>query len=796
MSVIRNALPSMKLRTAPVRVLALLLGLMLGASAFAQMGTSAGNADDKNAIALPEVTITAQKRTESLQDVPVSVQAISGETLQAMSVQNFENLEVPGIRVSRGGMADTITVRGIGSGQNLGFEQSAPMYLDGIYYGRARTQRVAFLDLERIEVLKGPQPTYFGKNATAGAINIASRKPGRDFEGQVEASFEPVTDESVVGGAVSTPLNDDWAMRVAGRYRDSKGYITNTVTGRREPAVNDQLARVSLVGTPNDKLTVTANVYYGANEDKGRNNQPTICEPNYRRDISTVAQEPCLFDRRKASFASFPASVVQRDPELFRDAGGAAFLNDLETWGAVAQLDWALAGGLTLTSLTGYYQYDNYQFIDTDQGVADVGSATFIENYDQTSQEFRLLSAEDARLKWFLGVYADQNSNKVRSGSTYVGANLLPFTAPAVPPQTNRTAAFVRNNTGSTYYLSDEGADSWAVFGEVGFPLGEQVSVRLGSRYEQVKKDLKFTGCFIETAYAPCALTNQVAGLPNRRTDKKFQPTLVVEMRPVDDILLYASAKRGFKSGGFSGTDGLPFAPESVTAYELGAKTKLLDNRLLLNVTIFDSKYDELQVSSFDPVTNLFATTNAASAKSKGLELETQFAATERLRLGLNVSYLDATYQDFKNAPCWAGQAVLGTGCGPSAANPLVPVQNLSGVVTPYAPEWSGTLTADYRVELTNGLVLGFGGDLYSTSEFATLTDINPRSFQDSFTKINLRASLGRSDGRWEVALIGRNVTDELTAAFKNTIPGGFFSVASFTEPPATVTLQVRAKFD
>jgi len=788
-----NLRPSPRMRIAAVRAWGLVAGLLIASSAFSQ---SSSRAADDDAAILPEVTITAQKRSESLQDVPISVQAIAGEALQAMSVQNFENLEVPGIRVSRGGMADTITVRGIGSGQNLGFEQSAPMYIDGIYYGRARTQRLAFLDLERMEVLKGPQPTYFGKNATAGAINIASRKPGRELRSEVEASFEPVTDEYTVGGAVSAPLNEDWAVRFAGRYRDSKGYITNTATGRREPAMNDKVARISLSGTPSDRLTVSANVYYGENRDEGRNNQGAICEANYRRDYSTVAQDPCVVDLKKASVARVPAAAAQRDPELFRDAGGIPFLNELETYGAVAQLDWELAGGLTLTSLTGYYKFDNYQFIDTDQGVADVFTATFIETYDQTSQEFRLLSADDAKVKWFLGGYIDTNGNTVRSSSNFVGANLLPFAPPPVPPQTNRTAAYVANNTGSTYSISDEGAESWALFGGVAFPLGDQASIRVGSRYEEVKKDITFTGCLTTTPFGVCTLTDQLVGLPSSRKDKEFQPTLALEYRPAEDILLYASGKRGFKSGGFSGNDGGSFAPETVTAYELGAKTRLLNGRVILNLTIFDSEYKDLQVASFDPVTNLFKTTNAASAKSNGVELETQFAATEQLRFGLNVSYLDATYDDFKDAQCWAGQFVLGTGCAPSAANPAVAVQNLSGVVTPYAPEWSGTFSADYRVDLANGLRLGFGGDLYSTTEFATLTDINPRSFQDSYTKLNLRVSLGRGDGRWEAALVGRNITDERTAAFKNTIPAGFFSVAAFTEPPATVTLQARVRFD
>jgi len=744
---------------------------------------------------LEEIVVTAQKRVERLQDVPISVQAVSGEMLEDMGVQNFENFEVPGVRVSRGGMADTITVRGIGSGQNLGFEQSAPMYIDGVYYGRARTQRLGFLDLERIELLKGPQPTFLGKNATGGAINITTRKPGRELEGDVEASFEPVTDEYALSGAVSVPLGERWAVRGAARYRDSEGYITNTLTGNREPAVEDKLARLTFVGDPTDALRVTAIGYYAGNVDVGRNNQATICEPNYRRDVTSVAQDPCLFDRRKAAFAAAPAAAEAARPDLYRDANGASFLSDMDAYGGSVQLDWELPGGLSFTSLSAYYEYESYQFIDTDQGAANFATASFTENFDQLSQEFRLVSPQDGALRWFLGVYADRNNNDVVSASNFDARNLIPFTPPAVPPQTNRTPAFVANNTAGSVSTLFENAEAWAVFGDASYAISDQFSLRGGLRYEEVKKDVASASC-IAAPYVACTPVNDLAPTAvTERTDTKLQPALTLEYRPLTDVMLYASYKEGFKSGGFSGTDAGPFEPEKASAWEVGAKTRLYDNRILFNLTLFRGTYDDLQVSSFDPVTNLFATTNAASAKNQGAELELQFAATEALRLSLNVAYLDATYERFTNSPCWGGQLVLGTGCGPSPTNPAVNVQNLSGVVLPYAPEWSGNAAADYRLAVGDQYALRFGTDVFFTTEFATLTDINPRSFQGGFAKVNARIAFGRADEVWELALVGRNLTDKRTAAFKNTIPGGFFSIASFTEPPATYTVQARYRF-
>jgi outer membrane receptor protein involved in Fe transport len=768
----------------------ILAGVLMTVSSLA---SAQGGASPDAEVALDEIVVTAQKRTERLQDVPISVQAVTGEMLQNMGVQNFENFEVPGVRVSRGGMSDTITVRGIGSGQNLGFEQSAPMYLDGVYYGRARTQRLGFLDIEQIELLKGPQPTFLGKNATAGAINIRTRRPGRELEREVELSYEPETEEVTAFVAASVPLNDRWAIRGAARYRDSEGYLTNTITGRKEPAINDKLARLTLVGDVTESTRVTAIGYYAANLDKGRNNQSTICEPNFRRDTSSAAQDPCLFDDKKASFSRTPADIEAARPDLWRDADGGPFLNDMEAYGATLQIDWELANGLSLTSVTGYYQYENYQYIDIDQGVANYGVSTFTENYDQMSQELRLLGPKDTKLQWSVGAYFDSNDNDVVSTQSFDARNLLPFTPPAVPPQTNRTPAFVVNNTNGFLQDVRESAKSMAAFVDAKYAITETFAVRGGLRYEEVDKDIDYRRCGT-LPYPTCTPVNTLPATAMRsRKDDKLAPSATLEYRPLDDVLLYLSYKKGFKSGGFSNNDAGPFNSEHVTAWEAGAKTRLLDNRMMLNLTVFQGEYDDLQVSSFDPVSNLFTTTNAASAKNKGVEAEVQYAATSRLRFAVNVSYLDAAYDDFRNSPCWAGQVALGTGCAPNAQGSQV--QNLSGVVTPYAPEWSGTAAVDYTLPVGGSHNLSLGADVFYTGEFATLTDINPRAFQQSYTKVNARIAFGRDDDFWQVALVARNVTDERTAAFKNTIPGGFFSIASFTDPPATYTLQARFKF-
>lgn len=757
---------------------ATMLALPLASPVFAQ-------SDDKedDAPALGEIVVTATKRPERLQDVPISVQAVTGDLLRSGAVQNFEDVQVPGLRVSRGGMADTITVRGIGSGQNLGFEQSAPMYIDGVYYGRARTQRLGFLDIDRIEFLKGPQPTFLGKNAIAGAINVTTRRPDEEFGGEVEFSYEPVTNEKALFGAVDIPLGDDWATRFAVRYRKSEGYLTNTVTGRKEPEIEDLLGRMIVTGQLAERLKLTAISYFGNNDDRGRNNQSIICQPNFRRDISDAVREPCLFDRFKASSGLIPSAAESARPDLYTDDNGGSFYNRMRSVGGTLLLDYEFNSGVTLSSVTGYYKYKNYQFIDTDQGIANYSTATFTERYNQFSQEIRLISPKDGPFNWFLGAYVDKNNNDVVSTSDNDARNLLPLVVPPPPGSTNRTPAFVNARIIGSVQDSIEDASSWALFGEASYALGP-VTLRGGLRYEEVKKDLEFAGCE-STPYSGCT---PLPVLQADRKDKKLQPAITLEFRPAEDVMLYTSFKKGFKSGGFSGTDGGPFNPEIANAYEIGLKSRFFDKRVLLNLTAFRSDYKDLQVSSFDPATALFQTTNAASARTQGLEAELQFAVTRDFRLSTNVTYLDATYEDFTTAQCFAGQTAA-LGCN-TANN----TQNLSGVTTPYAPKWSGTIAADWSQDIGSGLTLRAGSDLYFTGRFATLTDINPNSFQEKFAKLNARLGLA-SDSGWDLSLAVRNLTDKRTAAFKNTIPGGFNSIAAFTEPPRTFTIQARYKF-
>ncbi|MEM8936264.1 MAG: TonB-dependent receptor plug domain-containing protein, partial [Pseudomonadota bacterium] len=319
-------------RSGCLAVAAVIVASGAAAPSVAQEGESTGPR-------LDTIVVSAQKREETAKDVPIAVTAVSGETITDFGLSNFEDVDIPGLVVARGGMADTVSIRGVGSDTNLGFEQSVPTYIDGVYYGRARIQRFAFLDAERIEVLKGPQPTYLGKNAVAGAINITSRRPGDVFAGNVSAFYEFNNNEVGVEGGVDLPITDHVRSRFAFKYRDlNEGWVQNLATGEGEPEIRDILGRGTVEVDLTDTLQMTVQGYIGENLDEGRNNQPFNCQASFfSSGVSDPALETCEIDYVKASLGEIPTAGSN---DLFFQGPNGTFLNRLEIYGGNVSFDW------------------------------------------------------------------------------------------------------------------------------------------------------------------------------------------------------------------------------------------------------------------------------------------------------------------------------------------------------------------------------------------------------------------------------------------------------------------------
>ncbi|MGI9287079.1 MAG: TonB-dependent receptor, partial [Pseudomonadales bacterium] len=348
-------------------------------------------------LVLEEVVVTAQKRTESLQDVPIAVTAVSGEKIAEAGIQGMEDLSsyVPNFNLfisPGGGSPARIFIRGIGSGNNVAFEQSVGMFIDGVYTGRSQQYLVPFLDVASVEVLKGPQGALFGKSTVAGAMIINSARPTDELEAELRVQHEFEEDSQEYIGMVSGPLTDRLSGRLTAKYRDAGGYMDNLVRDTEEPEVESLGLRGSLLFDATDNLQVYAKVEYSEVERTGSNGQLTNIDGNFRgiiqhRDVLTPLED-ARFDDKTTSNSWLPESA------------------DLDSLNATVQMDWEL-GGLTLTSLSSYSEYDTSTVLD-----GDFSNLFFLEQrpdeeFEQFSQEFRLSSPGGETVDYIVGVYLE-----------------------------------------------------------------------------------------------------------------------------------------------------------------------------------------------------------------------------------------------------------------------------------------------------------------------------------------------------------------------------------------------------
>jgi outer membrane receptor protein involved in Fe transport len=727
------------------------------------------------AATLEEVVVTAQKRTESLQDVSLSVNVVSGEAIADLGLANFDALEVPGVHIAQGGMNENVYIRGVGStGNNFGFEQSVPFFIDGVYLGRARAQRLGFLDVERVEILKGPQPIYLGKNAIGGAVSITSKRPGDEPEFSIDLYNEFEHDETSVTAVASGPVSDSLKARGVVRYRElTDGWVENRSTSQMSPEQEDTLGRFSFIWDASENIEVFGKLEYVDTLWDGRNAEVFDCDPG--SVVPSLGDADCKLDG--VSYIDFDPANYPADPDTgdtplvnTRPTRGQTFINSFEMTSGLVSVNWAL-GNINLVSNTAYLEFDNRQYNKADFVPTDRGVAEFREDFSQFSQELRLESMGDGALSWIAGAYYDTNDNFTDS----------PNNVPALAPM---------NMSFQQARVADETADSWAVFGEVSYDFTDAFRVKAGARYTEVEKDIDFfwdrwDGVnSVLTAY-------QSATFADSRSDDSLQPALTLEWRPLDEILLYGSWKEGFKAGGFdhSATNdftNFQFDQEEVTAYEAGAKWRDSSGRATVNVALFRNEFTDLQVTTRDPENFTFVTQNAAEATTQGVELEFAWAATESLTLSGGVVYLDTQYDDFGATQCYPGQTVE-QGCVGGS-------QSLTGAPLQFAPEFSGSLVAQWERPVTDALEMRVRLSMFFTDDYASDTKQDPSTIIPGYEKYDARVAFGPFDRKWEVAFIGRNLTDELVSSWRGDVPGAG-SNAHFALMDRTRQLALQARY-
>ncbi|MDX1734100.1 MAG: TonB-dependent receptor, partial [Halioglobus sp.] len=665
---------------------------------------------------LEEVIVTAQKRAESLQDVPIAITAVSGEKIDDIGIIDLEEVTqyMPNVTINNGAGTPNLFVRGVGSGTNAGFEQSVGLYIDGVYAGRGALAAVpTTMDLERIEILKGPQGILFGKNTVAGAVNITTAKPTDEFEGMVEVLYEHDHGQQQYNLVLSGPLTDSLAGRLAVRHDQMDGWWENTVTGSEGRDDDLWYGRASLRWLPTDALEINAKYEKG---DVDRRSRPTYV---YQSD----------FAGQENSFGTVPFPVVgDRD----KGAGDVDARSVTKTDVLAVTANWDLDFA-TFTSISAYSSYDS----DGDPGNTDLAatpglSRAKFENYEQYSQELRLVSPGGEAIDWIAGAYYQQGELDI---SSQVFAIDFAQSGPiSVPP------LFAELDEPGVPSIFDQDSESWALFGQGTWNATETVRLSLGLRYNEETKDLdKVTvSDDLKIRLGPTtSLINPINGqliadlrqhsfTGLSRDEDKWTWSANVQWDVGDDTMLYASVSTGFKGGGYdeaysgageeiriADANGVPtgevvpgndasileYDGEEVLAYEIGAKMGLLEGAAELNIALFRMEYEDLQTSSL--VGDVFRVGNAGDSISQGIEIDGRWLVTEGLTLSAAVAYLDAYYEEFDGATCTIKQTtdpVNYPGClledGTNIAPGQSGGQNLKDETLLFAPEWSANFNA------------------------------------------------------------------------------------------------------
>lgn len=734
----------------------MLVGLAAGA---ASAQTAAAPADE--AFSLGEVVVTAQKREESLQDVPISMEVVSGDKLQAYNTNDFKQLVrfTPNVAVQTTAGNDTIYIRGFGSPPaNFSFDQAVSLYMDGIYAGRARQAQSPFFDLARVEVLRGPQGALFGKNTPAGAVSIVSAGPTSEFEGEVNGLYNFTLRGYDVWGHVSGPISETLGARLAVKVTDNKGYLRNLLMDRREPQNQQALARLTLAWNPNDKLDYTLKVEYADRQVDGGLNVSSS---------ATTAQRP---DKtRNANLNAIGPEGTKATSWLVSATG------NLEL------------GDFTLTSVSGYSFFRSNIVNNFDLSIPGTNTFTpnstynsYPEHFRQWSQEVRLLSPTGRKLEYVVGAYYDTSLYQLQQLGGFNIASL--------------------NYFGLLETNFRQRSESFSVFGQGTFHVTDDLRLMGSLRYTSTDKRGHFYG---RLRYGPFAL-RPVNTIANGKIDGEDQldPSITLQYDVTDRIMVYATYGRGSKSGGFvSNTYGTTSAtfiyrPEKSENYEAGLKSTLLDGRMVLNLAVYDTSFKDLQVSIYNPTISTYQTGNAASASSKGVEGSLSFFPMRNFDISLAAAYQDAKYDDYPGAACLASQPL--TACNPAVPASIV-ANNIAGAPLPHTSKFSGTIQVHQKIELDNDQMIDWRVAASGRTKFFNSDNQSPLyGVQKGYTKLDLRVQYGPQDERWHVAFVGKNLTDELTTGSAFLLPSPITAVPRailYVEEGRTLSVEAGVKF-
>lgn len=703
---------------------------------------------------MQDIVVTAQRQSQSLQKVPISITAVSAAAIENLNIRNIDKIATvtPGLIYDTGYSFVQVFVRGVGDQTpGVGLETPVATYVDGAYLARGTGTIFDLVDLASVEVLKGPQGTLYGRNATGGAILIRTADPTDDFElkGMVELGR---FGHSQIDGVLNVPLGDQAAVRFAGRYRNDGGFLDNITTGDKVRGKETYDARVKLRVEPSDDFSAVLGFDYhrenGNANAAGRNDsRPPFCP-------ACVTAQPV-----------YTGFYQTADDFRRHDKGRSYNLN------VALQYD---IGAITLKSLTAYRDLESGITQDVDGTAAKLFVFDAIYGGKTFQQDLQVGSNFGGAFDFLAGVsyiHDDAFQRSLLYGTLFG----LPYDGVNRPAQ---------RSEGRQFQITK----SYSAFAELYVRPIDRLTLTLGGRYTKDKRDL-------DTYNNQLAVNFNNPGGPlqfeQKASYQKFTPRIVVAY-DADELNLYASYTQGFRAGGFNTpsyaprdpTD--PIRPETMTSYEVGAKYVSPDRRTRASLALFRYDYDDVIVSILNGPTRVVR--NSPSARGKGVELDVTHRFSDWLTVSTGGQYLDAKYRRYTNGATYdyrrnAAGAITGI---------VLVTRDLSGVSLPRAPKWTGYVSANIEAPISADWIMKLNGVARYTSEYdfvVARSGVFGADYQKKLTLVNVSGGIGPSSGAYEIGFYVDNLTDR--KYYSNRITGTQ-GIVSLQAMPRTYGLRLK----
>ncbi|GAB5480440.1 MAG: TonB-dependent receptor [Parasphingorhabdus sp.] len=756
--------------------------------------------DDSNVI-----TVIARKQTETLQEVPVTVTAIGGDTLEKFQVDQIADVvsRVPALNVQVGGSGSggQISLRGVGSSNiSASFDSAVAFDFDGVQVSTMRIVQAGFFDVEQIDVLKGPQSLFFGKSASAGVFAIRSANPTPDWEMGVKVSQEFEENGTTIGGYISGPVSDTLGVRLAAQYTNVEDYVEltpQTPAANRSRGLKDFVGRMTLQWDPADNFSANLKLNYVRNENDGAIAHSDIdCGANGRADEVVLLGAPpspafpdglpftvvvpsnadCNIGDNLYPTADPSPLLVGRFPE---GSGGANGRFDGTPFGETdiffGRLRWDLdvSDSLTLTSVSGYLSldavdFDSYSYVGIGPASSVFGPGTLPANIaainaagipfgvgnsdprnrtEQFTQELRLASDFDGMFNFMVGAFYESRDIDFDTSQQAVNLSLL-----SPDPVTGNTFDWFKQQNTKTEAVS--------LFGSVTLDLTDQLELSGGLRWTDESKTSRISLPYLHSLLSAGGgfLPSGFFSGPITFDDDNFSPEVSIRYQATPDINIYGAFKTGFKSGGIDNSalpsftlglaaaandfSSLIFESETGLGGEVGVKAQFADRSVTLNTSLFYYVFDDLQVQNFDATIIQFQTFNASQLTSKGVDVEFAWQTpVDGLNFSGALAYTDAKFSD-----------TFITTSG----------EDLDGRRAARAPEFAGNIAFDWTIPMSDSLEFGLSGNAQYTGSYFTNEDSINDIKQDSYVTLDGSVSVGDPDGKWKLSLVGVNLTDEI----------------------------------